>query len=238
MDHLVGTVIEKCLTRTGRIAYLFHVEQAKELARWSADLGVPLSLDQLRLFQTYLHELTAWNRKTNLTSITQPQEIIVKHFVDSIACNKGIVDLIDDSELLDVGSGAGFPGLPLKIVCPELIVTLLEPASKKTSFLRHMIGTLHLTNVQAIPRTLQAFAAENTSERERKFSYIISRALNMTPIIRNCLKLLDSRGRVILCRSRSLPGSEDLGGLEIENELSYDLPCEYGHRVLSILKVR
>ncbi|MEP6888866.1 MAG: 16S rRNA (guanine(527)-N(7))-methyltransferase RsmG, partial [Nitrospirales bacterium] len=176
------------MTQRGRIAYLFHVEQTKELARWSSEFGVQLSLDQLGLFQTYLRELSAWTSKTNLTSITQPQEIIVKHFIDSIACSKSFVELLKNSELLDIGSGAGFPGLPLKIVFPELTVTLLEPTSKKIAFLRHMIGTLGLRNLKAIPKTLQAFATDHTSHGT--FSYLISRALNMSPIIDHCLELL------------------------------------------------
>ncbi len=175
------------------MAYLFPVEQTKELARWSSEFGVQLSLHQLGLFQTYLRELSAWNSKTNLTAITQPQEIIVKHFVDSIACSKSIVELLPNSKLLDIGSGAGFPGLPLKIVFPELTVTLLEPTSKKISFLRHMIGTLGLRNIKAIPNTLQAFAADHASHGT--FSYIVSRALNMDSMINRCLELLTAEGR-------------------------------------------
>jgi 16S rRNA (guanine527-N7)-methyltransferase len=212
------------------------VEQTKELARWSSEFGVQLCPQQLELFHTYLRELSAWNSKTNLTSITQPQEIVVKHFVDSIACSKSIVDLVTNSELLDIGSGAGFPGLPLKIVFPEITVTLLEPTSKKIAFLRHMIGTLGLRHVKAIPKTLQAFAADQTSSGT--FSYIISRALNMSPIIAHCLKLLTAEGRLILCRSKPFSEMEESGGLEVEQELSYDLPCGYGHRVLTILRKR
>jgi 16S rRNA (guanine527-N7)-methyltransferase len=218
------------------MAYLFHVEQTKGLARWSAGVGVQLSLQQLGFFQTYLRELSAWNSKTNLTSITQPEEIIVKHFVDSIACSKSIVELPSNSHLLDIGSGAGFPGLPLKIVFPELSVTLLEPTSKKIAFLRHVIGTLELQNIKAIPNTLQVFATDHASHG--MFSYIVSRALNMDTMLDYCLELLTAQGKVILCRSRPFSKNETLAGLEVEGELSYDLPCGYGHRVLTTLKRR
>ena len=210
------------------------MEQTKELARWSAEFGVELSSEQLGLFQTYLRELSAWNRKTNLTAIIKPQEIIVKHFLDSIACSKSIVDFATNSELLDIGSGAGFPGIPLKIVFPELTVTLLEPASKKIAFLRHMIGTLGLRSVKAIPKNLEAFAADHTNYKQ--FSYIISRAVNMSPMIDHCLELLSAEGRLILCRSKPFSETEERGSFEVERELSYDLPCGYGHRVLSILR--
>jgi 16S rRNA (guanine527-N7)-methyltransferase len=212
------------------------VEQTKELARWSSEFGVELSLEQLGFFQTYLRELIAWNSKTNLTAITQPREIIVKHFLDSIACSKSIVELARNSALLDIGSGAGFPGLPLKIVFPELPVTLLEQTSKKIAFLRHMIGTLGLKSVNAIPKTLQAFATDHTNHK--KFSYIISRALNMSPMVDDCSELLSAEGRVILCRSKPFSEQEEFGGFQFDRELSYDLPCGHGHRVLTILKRR
>jgi 16S rRNA (guanine527-N7)-methyltransferase len=218
------------------MAYLFHVEQTKELARWSSGFGVELSLQQLGLFQTYLRELSVWNSKTNLTSITQPEEIIVKHFVDSIACSRSIVELLPNSKLLDIGSGAGFPGLPLKIVFPELIVTLLEPTSKKIAFLRHMIGTLELEHIKAIPNTLQGFATDHGSHG--MFSYIISRALNLDKMISRCLELLTAEGKLLLCRSKPFSGNENSAGFEVESELSYDLPCGYGHRVLTTLKRR
>jgi 16S rRNA (guanine527-N7)-methyltransferase len=218
------------------MAYLFHVEQTEELARWSSELGVQLSLQQLRLFQTYLRELSVWNSKTNLTSITQPEEIIVKHFVDSIACSNIIVELRPNSKLLDIGSGAGFPGLPLKIIFPELIVTLLEPTSKKIAFLRHMIGTLGLRNIKAIPSTLQIFATDHGSHG--MFSYIVSRALNMDMIINLCLELLTAEGKLLLCRSKPFSENENSAGFEVESELSYELPCGYGHRVLTTLKRR
>lgn len=212
------------------------MEQTKELARWSSAFGVQLSVEQLGLFQAYLRELIAWNSKTNLTSITRPQEIIVKHFVDSIACSKSVVGLPANSHLLDIGSGAGFPGLPLKIVYPELTVTLLEPTSKKIAFLRHMIGTLELRNVTAIPKTFQALVTDYT--HHGTFACIISRAFNMSPIIDRCQELLTAEGKLILCRTKPFSGKEDPEGFEVDSELTYDLPCGYGRRVLTTLKRR
>jgi 16S rRNA (guanine(527)-N(7))-methyltransferase GidB len=212
------------------------VEQAKGLAHWSLEFDVQLTLDQLNLFQVYLHELLAWNSKTNLTSITRPQEILVKHFVDSIACSKSMIELDNCSKVLDVGSGAGFPGVPLKIAFPQLAVTLLEPTSKKIAFLRHLIGTLELRNARAMPMSLQDFAADHANHGV--FSNIISRALDMSQIIDHCLPLLTAGGRLILCRSKPFSENENAGRLEVASERSYDLPCGYGRRILTALKKR
>jgi 16S rRNA (guanine527-N7)-methyltransferase len=212
------------------------VEQTKELARWSSEFGVQLSLKQLGLFQTYLRELSAWNSKTNLTSITQPQEIVVKHFIDSLACCKSMIGPQKNAGLLDIGSGAGLPGVPLKIAFPELTVTLLEPTSKKIAFLRHLIGTLELRDIRTVPKTLQAFVTDDANHGI--FSYIVSRALDMGPIIDLCLELLNENGRLLLYRSKLFSESEQSGRFEVESELSYDLPCGYGPRVLTVLKRR
>ena len=99
-----------------------------------------------------------------------------------------------------------------------------------------MIGTLRLTNVKAIPKTLQAFAADRANHG--MFSCLITRALNMSPIIDQCLELCAADGRLILCRSKPFSEKEEMGGFEIDRELSYELPCGYGHRVLTILKRR
>lgn len=222
------------LTLTAYLAYLFHVEQTQRLAQWSSELGVQLSDDKLALFNTYLSELTAWNKKINLTAITEPQHILIKHFLDSILYSKGIVGRGTNSELLDIGSGAGFPGLPLKIVYPDLSVTLLEPTAKKIAFLRHLIGTLGLTKIKAIPQTLQSFAADNTNRKV--FSYIVTRALNIRPMVDHCLRLLAGGGRLILSRSKVLEDNEMQDGLEVENAYAYELPYEYGCRVLTILR--
>ncbi|HKN87789.1 MAG TPA: 16S rRNA (guanine(527)-N(7))-methyltransferase RsmG [Nitrospiraceae bacterium] len=212
------------------------MEQTNELAHWSSEFGVQLSQEQLSLFQTYLRELSAWNGKTNLTSITQPREIIVKHFVDSIACSKSMVGVRKNADLLDIGSGAGFPGVPLKIAFPELAVTLLEPTSKKIAFLRHLIGTLELRNIRAVPKTLQAFVADHA--HHEIFSYITSRALDLSRIIDLCFELLAENGKLLLFRSKPFSKSESSACFEVEGELSYDLPCGYGHRVLTTLKRR
>ncbi|TAJ07613.1 MAG: 16S rRNA (guanine(527)-N(7))-methyltransferase RsmG, partial [Nitrospirae bacterium] len=130
---------------------MFHVEHRtgpdgkflKALVDGATWLGVPLSRALADQCSVYFRELQAWNDKTNLTAITDEREIAVKHFLDSLVCSKAL-DHPEQARVMDVGSGAGFPGLPLKLMHPELDMTLLEPSQKKTAFLRHVIGTLEL----------------------------------------------------------------------------------------------
>ncbi len=113
-----------------------------------SQLGLTLSETQLEQFLTYRTELLDWNTRMNLTAITNPEEVLVKHFLDSLT----LLPLIDRPRLrlLDIGTGAGFPGLPLKIVRPQWSVTLLEATGKKVTFVNHVIDTLHLTDVVAV----------------------------------------------------------------------------------------
>src|SRR5512137_3019676 len=111
-----------------------------------ARLGVSLSRRQLDAFAWYAAELAAWNDRFNLTAITDPAEIEVKHFLDSLSCLLALKPRSGD-RIVDVGSGAGFPGLPLKIVLPWLHVTLVEATGKKAEFCRHIVEGLALESV-------------------------------------------------------------------------------------------
>ena len=169
----------------------------------------------------------------NLTAIKGVKEIAVKHFLDSLACSKALI-LSDRPSLLDVGSGAGFPGLPLKILHPQLSLTLLEPSEKKTSFLRHMIGTLRLGSVAVISKNLRDFAGSAT--KPGKFSHLITRAVSAAQILPFAAALLEERGRVILCRTKPLDRDPQRYGLKIAREFDYELPYGFGHRVLTVLQ--
>src|SRR2546430_14036711 len=111
-------------------------------------LGLELNGLQLEQFLRYRQELLDWNTRMNLTAITDPEEVLIKHFLDSLS----VLKVYDNprTRLLDIGSGAGFPGLPLKIVRPQWQVVLLEATRKKVAFLQHMIETLQLKNDEAV----------------------------------------------------------------------------------------
>jgi len=212
------------------------VEQAGYLSsllrKWSAEIGISLETDQIRQLMVYLEQLRVWNRSVNLTGITLDEEIIIKHFVDSLAGLKAI-DRRPGGRLLDVGTGAGFPGIPLRIVRHDLDVTLIEPAQKKISFLHSLVGLLRLEGVKLFCGTLEGFMIENTSGQT--FDYITTRALKYDFIVQNTLRLLAPQGKEILYLCHPL-NRLDLGtDWSIVTEYKFDLPRGYGRRVLSVL---
>ena len=124
-----------------------------------------------KLFDIYLKELLEWNQKFNLTSITNPEEIRLKHFKDSLSLLQTIK--LTNQSVIDIGTGAGFPGIPLKIVCPEIKLTLLEATQKKVEFLKHMVSVLGLKNVEII----WGRAEELVKDRREVFDLALSRAV-------------------------------------------------------------
>ena len=138
------------------------------LAEGAQALGISLSEDQLRQFELYYRELTAWNQRANLTSITGYDETQVRHFLDSLtAClpfleggGRPMEGLPGVERVVDVGSGAGFPGLPLKLVFPELELHLIESVGKKTAFLGHIVEALDLEGATVHTGRAEALARE------------------------------------------------------------------------------
>src|SRR5690242_7173162 len=118
------------------------------LAITAAAWGLPLAQAQIEQFASYLDELRAWNERMNLTAITDPNEIATRHFLDSLRCALSWGEA--PTNLIDVGAGAGFPGLPLKILRPALQLTLVESIAKKAAFLRHVTNILNLVDVAVL----------------------------------------------------------------------------------------
>lgn len=141
------------------------------LENGSVELGVRLTRGQTKAFIIYLRELQAWNKKINLTSITGEKEIIIRHFLDSLTLVRHVLGL---NSLLDIGSGAGFPGLPLKIALPSLKVTMLDTVEKKVHFIRHIIRTLDLKDATALSGRVEA--PEVLERLSSSFDCVTSRA--------------------------------------------------------------
>jgi len=148
------------------------------LVNGSKQLNIELKDTEVRQFDTYLKQLQFFNKKFNLTAITEPSEIVTKHFLDSLsAFSTGHVT--PGKSLLDIGAGAGFPGLALKIVLPGLNLTLVEANRKKSLFLDYMVGRLRLANVSVINLRAEEFAA---SSGRSQFDLAITRALSSLPV--------------------------------------------------------
>jgi len=209
------------------------VEHADDLLRWAAALGVHLDSAQLEKFSLYLRELLNWNQKINLTRISDERDIALKHFIDSMACTRAMAPNKGPFSLLDIGSGAGFPGIPLKLIHPQLSAILLEPNLKKTAFLHHVIGTLGLSGISVVSMRLEDYSRQPV---HRRFTYAMTRAVNLWPMMDCVIPLLEEDGRLILCRSKPLDGHDASDSLLLEREIEYELPEGAGRRVLSVLK--
>jgi 16S rRNA (guanine527-N7)-methyltransferase len=154
------------------------------LADHARALGIELNDTQLAAFETYYRELVTWNARVNLTAITERDQVVVKHFLDSISVAPAIPR--DASSLIDVGSGAGFPGAPLKIVLPDLRVTLLETTGKKVAFLNHLIAILNLRDTRAIQARAEDLARDD-AHRER-YDVVVARAVaDLAVLVEYCL---------------------------------------------------
>ena len=138
-----------------------------------------VSEQQLQLFLRYRQELIEWNSRFNLTAITDPDEILFKHFLDAVSL-LAVYDKIQ-AKVLDIGAGAGFPGLPLKILRPQWRVVLLEATGKKVTFLRHMIETLELREIEAVQGRAEELAHQQ--EFRTSFDLVTARAVASLPIL-------------------------------------------------------
>ena len=201
-------------------------------------LGIAIDEHMSAAFAVHAAELLHWNRKINLTAITDSRDIAIRHFLDSLVPAKFIPDR---ARLLDIGSGAGFPGLPLKIVKSSLSILLIDGTRKKVNFLKHMIRSLDLDQSEA--RHIRAENLIHHPELATTYDVIISRALSdLTSFVKVATPLLAKKG-IILAMKGEVAQKEldalrsdilgDRFSLEIEN---YTLPSIHGFRSHVIIK--
>jgi 16S rRNA (guanine527-N7)-methyltransferase len=156
----------------------------KELIAGAGKLGIELNARQVRQFELYYQELIEWNKKINLTAITDYSSVQVKHFLDSLTITLVLPDKDvenQDFNIIDIGTGAGFPGVPLKILFSQPRLVLIEPTTKKTAFLHDIIHKLELENVEVLNSRAEE-AAHSPLYRER-FSLVLSRAVALLPTL-------------------------------------------------------
>lgn len=171
-----------------------------ELKAAMAEYGLNATESQIEAFNRYYELLIEWNEKINLTAITAPKEVAIKHIVDSLSCYKAEL-FKDGTSLIDVGTGAGFPGLPLKIFCPSLKLTLLDSLNKRIKFLQLVVDELGLKKVEAVHARSEE-AARNKKYRE-KFDLATARAVARLPIIcEYCLPFVKPGGTFIALKGR------------------------------------
>ncbi len=166
-----------------------------KLKRIFEEKGYKLSQLQLDQFEKYYHFLISENEKYNLTAITTEDEVIVKHFLDSVLGERFIRK---DAHIIDVGSGAGFPGLPLKIVRPDISLVMIDSLQKRVNFLNACIGKLGLSQVAAVHARAEDYAAKN----REKFDVATSRAVaETTTLAEYLLPFVKVGGSVVMYKS-------------------------------------
>ena len=167
----------------------------EELQRAAAEYGIMLSDKQMEQFNRYFELLIEWNEKINLTAITEPKDVAIKHMIDSItAYDEKIFQ--DGVTVIDVGTGAGFPGLPLKIFCPKIKLTLMDSLNKRIKFLQTVVEELGLQDVECVHARAEE-GARNKKYREF-FDIAVSRAVARLPILcEYCLPFVKKGGHFL-----------------------------------------
>ena len=168
----------------------------KELKNKSEQININLENEQIKKFYEYMNLLIEWNEKFNLTAIVEPKEIILKHFIDSLTIEKYINE---GDKVIDVGTGAGFPGIPLTIYKPPINITLLDSLNKRIIFLQEVIEKLEMKNIEAVHGRAEEFA----KNRREMFDIATSRAVAPLNILLEYLLPFVKIGGTCLCMKGS-----------------------------------
>lgn len=204
-------------------------------------LGITLTEKQIEQFLNYYEMLVEWNEFMNLTAITEYDEVMKKHFIDSISLIKAY-DVSKTASVIDVGTGAGFPGLALKIAYPNLQVTLLDSLNKRIQFLNEVIAKLALTGVETIHGRAEDFA--KPGKLREKFDLCVSRAVaNLSTLSEYCLPFVKVGGQFISYKSEKITeemtAAENairiLGG-KVVNQVEFQLPDSDIYRNLFVIE--
>ena len=177
------------------------------------ELHISISETQLEQFLTYYEMLVEKNKVMNLTAITDFDEVMKKHFIDSLSLVK-VCDLTENFSVIDIGTGAGFPGIPLKIVFPDLRLTLLDSLNKRVGFLREVIERLNLHEAEAVHGRAEDFA--RPGQLRETFDFCVSRAVaNLSVLSEYCLPYVKVGGKFISYKSEKVMAESENSRTEI-----------------------
>ncbi|MEC1258862.1 16S rRNA (guanine(527)-N(7))-methyltransferase RsmG [Bacillus swezeyi] len=203
--------------------------------------GISLSPFQLEQFETYYEWLVEWNEKINLTSITEKKEVYLKHFYDSITASF-YVDFNKLNSLCDVGAGAGFPSLPIKICFPHLHVTIVDSLNKRINFLNQLSDALKLENTAFYHDRAETFG--RLKDKRESFDVVTARAVARLSVLSElCLPLVKKNGLFLALKAASAEEEIEAGkkaikvlGGQIEAVHSFQLPIEESDRNIIVVK--
>jgi 16S rRNA (guanine527-N7)-methyltransferase len=206
-----------------------------------SEKGITLSERQLQQFQDYFETLVEWNEKMNLTAITEKEEVYLKHFYDSISA-AFYFDFTKQMKICDVGAGAGFPSIPLKIVFPNLHVTIVDSLNKRITFLDHLASKLGLENVRFVHDRAETFGVK--PEFREAFDLVTARAVaRMSVLSELCMPLVKVGGHFVAMKAAHAgeeleTGKKAIGilGGKLEQSHSFQLPFEESERNILIIK--
>lgn len=218
-------------------------EKFKELmCSYGKMIDILFNDEQLNKFYNYMNLLLEWNEKINLTAITNPEEIVLKHFIDSLTINKYIEK---NKNIVDVGTGAGFPGIPLKIYRPDVKITLVDSLNKRIIFLNEVIDNLKLNDIYTVHSRIEDFGKDK--KYREKFDYVTARAVaNLSVLSEYLIPITKVNGKCICMKGSEIEEEVDnsknaikiLGG-KIEKIEKFDLPnTDISRNLVIINKIR
>lgn len=214
------------------------IEQFETMLR---EKGISLTESQLHQFEQYFEILVEWNEKMNLTAITEKEEVYLKHFYDSLTA-AFYFDFTKPFMICDVGAGAGFPSIPLKIAFPHIQLTIVDSLNKRISFLNYLANELKLENVRFIHDRAETFGVK--PEHREAYDVVTARAVaRMSVLSELCLPLVKVGGHFIAMKA--LHANEELEkgrkaittlGGKVENVFNFTLPIEESERTIVLVK--
>ena len=208
-----------------------------EFNKLLANINIELSDRQLEQFEIYFKFLVEYNQYVNLTAITEEEDVYIKHFYDSILVGQ-VLDLTTVNSICDVGSGAGFPSIPLKIVYPHLNVTIVDGLDKRITFLKQLVSKLGLANVNLV----HGRAEEYAKDHRESFDMVTARAVARANILNElCIPLVKVGGNFVSMKGKNAEEEINEGNSlsilkgKIINQAEYYLPKEESKRVLIVI---